>query len=143
MKKVLIIHGPNVNMLGVRETSIYGKETFQSVNEQLARKAHQLGLYLEVFQSNHEGEIIDSIQQAANDFDGIVINAGALAHYSYALRDAIASIKVPCIEVHTSNIYNREEFRANSVLSPVCAGQITGFGKYSYVLGLHAIREIM
>lgn len=143
MKKVLIIHGPNVNMLGVRETSIYGKESFQSINEQLANRAKQFGLHLEVFQTNHEGEIIDSIQQAASEFDGIIINAGALAHYSYAIRDAIASIKVPCIEVHTSNIFSREEFRRNSVLASVCAGQITGFGKYSYVLGLHAIKEII
>lgn len=143
MKRVIIVHGPNINLLGVRETAIYGKETFQSVNEQIVRAAQELNLSCAIFQSNHEGEIIDTIQQAGSEFDGIIINAGAYTHYSYAIRDAIASIKVPCIEVHCSNIYNREEFRKTSVIAPVCAGQISGFGKYSYLLALSALKELM
>lgn len=143
MKRVIVIHGPNINLLGVRETSIYGKESFSSVNEQIAHLAGKLNLQCEIYQSNHEGDIIDTIQQAANEFDGIVLNAGAYTHYSYAIRDAIASVKVPCIEVHCSNIYNREDFRQTSVIAPVCAGQISGFGKFSYFLGLHAIKEII
>lgn len=143
MKKVIIIHGPNINLLGVRETAIYGKESFSSVNEQIAKAAQELNIKCAIFQSNHEGEIIDTIQQASGEFDGIIINAGAYSHYSYAIRDAIASIKSPCIEVHCSNIYNREEFRKNSVIAPVCAGQISGFGKYSYLLALYAVKELM
>ncbi|EEG29070.1 3-dehydroquinate dehydratase, type II [[Clostridium] methylpentosum DSM 5476] len=143
MKRVIVIHGPNINLLGVRETSIYGKESFQSVNEQISHHAAELGLDCEIFQSNHEGELIDIIQQAGSEFDGIVINAGAYTHYSIAIRDAIASVKIPCIEVHCSNIHNREEFRRTSVIAPVCAGQIAGFGKYSYLLGLYAIKELI
>ena len=143
MKRVIIIHGPNINLLGVRETAIYGKESFSSVNEQIARVAQELNLICAIFQSNHEGEIVDTIQQAAGEFDGIIINAGAYSHYSYAIRDAIASVKTPCIEVHCSNVYNREEFRKNLVIAPVCAGQIAGFGKYSYLLALSAMKELI
>ena len=143
MKRVIIIHGPNINLLGVRETAIYGKESFSSVNEQIARVAQELNLKCAIFQSNHEGEIVDTIQQAAGEFDGIIINAGAYSHYSYAIRDAIASVKTPCIEVHCSNVYNREEFRKNLVIAPVCAGQIAGFGKYSYLLALSAMKDLI
>lgn len=142
-KRVIVIHGPNINMLGVRETAIYGKESFASINEQISRKAVELGLTCEIFQSNYEGQLIDTIQQASGEFDGIIINAGAYTHYSIAIRDAIASIHVPCIEVHCSNIHNREEFRNRSLIAPVCAGTIIGFGKYSYFLALHAIKELI
>lgn len=143
MKKIIVIHGPNINLIGVREPSIYGKEGFQRINEQIAHVADGLGLDCSIFQSNHEGEIIDAIQNAREDFDGIVLNAGAYTHYSYAIRDAIASLNIPCIEVHCSNIHNREEFRQKSVIASVCAGQIAGFGKYSYILGLYAVKELL
>lgn len=143
MKKIIVIHGPNINLIGVREPSIYGKESFQRINEQIAHEADSLGLDCSIFQSNHEGEIIDAIQNAREDFDGIVLNAGAYTHYSYSIRDAIAALNIPCIEVHCSNIHNREEFRQKSVIAPVCAGQIAGFGKYSYILGLYAVKELL
>lgn len=142
-KKIIVIHGPNINLLGVRETAIYGKETFSSINQQISREAANLRLNCEIFQSNHEGAIIDAIQQARDEFDGIILNAGAFSHYSIAIRDTIAAIHVPCIEVHCSNIYNRENFRNNSVIAPVCAGSIIGFGKYSYLLALSAIKELI
>ncbi|MDE5852960.1 MAG: type II 3-dehydroquinate dehydratase [Oscillospiraceae bacterium] len=142
-KKVLVIHGPNINLLGVRETSIYGKETLSSINEQITAHATQLGVECEIFQTNHEGEIIDAIQQAREEVDGIIINAGAYTHYSIAIRDAIAAIHIPCVEVHCSNIYNREDFRKTSVISPVCAGSIVGFGKYSYFLAILAIKDLI
>ena len=140
MKKVLIIHGPNINMLGERETGIYGKESLADINEQIFNWSEELKMDCEVYQTNHEGEIVDKIQSAKLNFDGIVINAGAYTHYSIAIRDAIAAIKVPTIEVHLSNIHNREEFRRNSVIAPVCAGQIAGFGKHSYRLALNGIK---
>lgn len=142
-KKILVIHGPNVNLLGIRETSIYGKESITSINQQIAEKANEIGLDCVVFQSNSEGNIIDAIQQAREEVDGIVINAGAYTHYSVAIRDAIAAIHIPCVEVHCSNIYNREEFRSKSVITPVCAGSIVGFGKYSYFLAVSAIKNLI
>ncbi|MBC5787730.1 type II 3-dehydroquinate dehydratase [Clostridium facile] len=142
-KKIIVIHGPNINLIGVRETGIYGKESFQSINEQISAKAAELGLDCSIYQSNHEGDLIDTIQQAREQFDGVIINAGAYTHYSYAIRDAIAAIKIPCVEVHCSNIHAREEFRHNSVIAPVCVGQIAGFGKYSYILALYAIKELI
>ncbi len=142
-KKILLIHGPNLNMLGERETGIYGKETFDSINQQILAHAEQLGIECEIFQSNCEGALIDKMQECRQKVDGIVINAGAYTHYSYAIRDAIASIKIPCIEVHCSNIYNREDFRKTSVIAPVCVGQISGFGKYSYMLALDAIVNLI
>lgn len=142
-KKVLVIHGPNINLLGDRETSVYGKETFESINKQIIQKAESLHLSCKVCHSNHEGEIITAIQKAKAEFDGIILNAGAYTHYSYAIRDAIAAIKIPCIEVHMSNIYNREEFRKTSVIAPVCAGHIAGFGKFSYFLALHGLAQIL
>ena len=142
-KRVLVLHGPNINMVGERETSIYGKETFDSINLQILDYATSLGLECQTFQSNSEGEIIDHIHAARQNFDGIVINAGAYTHYSYAIRDAIAAVKIPCIEVHFSNIHSREEFRSKAVIAPACVGQISGFGKYSYLLALQGIQNII
>lgn len=140
-KKILVIHGPNLNLLGEREPGVYGYENFESINESIVEAANAMGFDCEVFQSNHEGEIIDAIHDARLEFDGIIINAGAYTHYSYAIRDAIASVKTPVIEVHMSNIHARDEFRSKSVIAPVCKGQICGFGKISYILALEAFLE--
>lgn len=142
-KRVLVLHGPNIDLLGERETGIYGKETLESINGDILDKARELNIECEIFQSNHEGELIEHIHAARNHFDGIVINAGAYTHYSIAIRDAIAAVRVPTVEVHMSNIQAREEFRHKSVIAPVCVGQITGFGKYSYILALHGLRDMM
>jgi 3-dehydroquinate dehydratase-2 len=139
MKKVLVLHGPNLNMLGIREPGVYGAITLEAINENLFRLAKQVDLEIEVFQSNHEGELIDHIHQAFGVQDGIVINPGAFTHYSYAIRDALSSVSLPTIEVHLSNIHKRESFRQQSVTAPVVIGQIAGFGPYSYELGLLAI----
>ena len=143
MKKILALMGPNLNLVGVREKGIYGNETADSINLQIREYAQKHDFEVEIFQSNWEGALIDKIHEARNTFDGAVINAGALTHYSYALRDAIASVHIPFVEVHMSNIYTREEFRHHSVISPVCAGQIAGFGKASYFLGLQALKDLM
>lgn len=142
-KKVLVILGPNLNMVGVREKGVYGDETAESINLQIEETAKKLGYDCAIFQSNHEGEIVDKIHAAYGVYDGIVINAGALTHYSYALRDAIACVRIPFVETHMSNIYAREEFRHKSVISAVCAGQISGFGKNSYFLALAALKDLM
>lgn len=143
MKKILVILGPNLNMVGVREKGIYGEETAQSISEQIKPFANEQGFSVEIYQSNHEGDLIDKIHAARENFDGAVINAGALTHYSYALRDAIACVKIPFVEVHMSNIHAREEFRHTSVIAPVCAGQIAGFGKNSYFLAITALKDLM
>lgn len=143
MKKVLVILGPNLNMVGVREKGVYGTETAESINRQILEKAEKLQLSCDIFQSNHEGDIVDKIHETMGNYDGVVINAGALTHYSYALRDAIACVNIPFVEVHMSNIHKREEFRHKSVIAPVCAGQIAGFGKLVYFLGLEALKELM
>lgn len=143
MKKILVLLGPNLNMVGVREKGVYGDETAESIHQQIVEYAQKLGYACEVFQSNWEGALIDKIHAAKDVFDGAVINAGALTHYSYALRDAIACVRFPFVEVHMSNIYAREEFRHHSVLSPVCAGQIAGFGKCSYFLALSALKDLI
>lgn len=135
--------GPNLNMVGVREKGIYGEETAQSISEQIKSFAYEQGFSVEIYQSNHEGDLIDKIHAARGNFDGVVINAGALTHYSYALRDAIACVKIPFVEVHMSNIHAREEFRHTSVIAPVCAGQIAGFGKNSYFLAIMALKDLM
>ena len=142
-KRVLVLHGPNINMVGERETSIYGKESFEAINLQILDYATQLGLECETFQSNSEGELIDHIHAARHSFDGIVLNAGAYTHYSYALRDAIAEVRLPCVEVHMSNVHAREEFRHKSVIGPVCAGVIAGFGKHSYLRAVDAVKAII
>jgi 3-dehydroquinate dehydratase-2 len=141
MKKVLVIHGPNLNLIGRRETDIYGETSIEVINETIQAKAAALGLGLEIFQSNHEGDIVDKLQSA--DAGVIIINPGALTHYSIALRDAVAAISKPVIEVHLSNIYGREEFRRNSVIAPEAIGQISGFGAESYYLALAAAATIL
>ena len=143
MKKVLVILGPNLNMVGVREKGVYGTETAESINQQILEKAKSLDFECDIFQSNHEGDLIDKIHSALGVYDGVIINAGALTHYSYALRDAIASVNIPFVEVHMSNIHKREEFRHHSVIAPVCVGQIAGLGKLVYFLGLEALKELM
>lgn len=142
MKKILIIHGPNLNFLGIREKIVYGETSFEALNNLLIKKGMSMGFKVEVFQSNFEGAIIDCLQKAYFDnVDGIIINPGAFTHYSYALRDAISSINIPTVEVHISNIYKREDFRHKSVTAASCIGQISGFGINSYLLGLYALYE--
>ncbi|MCH5304150.1 MAG: type II 3-dehydroquinate dehydratase [Ruminococcus sp.] len=143
MKKVLVILGPNLNMVGIREKGVYGNETSDSINEQILSYAKENEFECEIYQSNHEGDLIDKIHSARDNFDAVIINAGALTHYSYALRDAIACIDVPFVEVHMSNIHSREEFRHISVIAPVCKGQIAGFGKFSYFLAFDALKEMI
>lgn len=143
MKKILVLLGPNLNMVGVREKGIYGSEDADSIEEQIKLYARSNGFDTDVFQSNHEGDLIDKIHASKDVYNGVVINAGALTHYSYALRDAIACIKIPFVEVHMSNIHAREEFRHKSVIAPVCAGQIAGFGKNSYFLAIEALKDLM
>ena len=143
MKKVLVLLGPNLNMVGIREKGIYGAETAQSINEQIIVYAADNGFEAEIFQSNHEGDLIDKIHSVKDNFDGVVINAGALTHYSYALRDAIACLDIPFVEVHMSNIHAREEFRHTSVIAPVCKGQICGFGKEGYKLAIIALKDMI
>lgn len=143
MKKILVLLGPNLNMVGVREKDIYGSEDADSIEEQIKSYARSNGFDADVFQSNHEGDLIDKIHASKDVYNGVVINAGALTHYSYALRDAIACIKIPFVEVHMSNIHAREEFRHKSVIAPVCAGQIAGFGKNSYFLAIEALKDLM
>ncbi len=143
MKKILVIHGPNLNLLGEREPGYYGKDSFESVNREIAEKAAALGFECEIYQSNHEGSIIDKLHAARLECAGVVMNAGAYTHYSYAIRDAIAAIRIPVVEVHMSNIHSRDEFRHISVIAPVCAGQIAGFGKNSYLLGIEALKGIL
>ena len=140
MKKVALIHGPNLNFLGIRNPEVYGGDSYQEINREILKEASKYDFDMEIFQSNHEGDIIDFIQACyKKKVDGIIINAGAFTHYSYAIRDAIESVSIPTIEVHLSNINSREAFRKESVLAPVCLGQICGFGKYSYILGIHGL----
>lgn len=139
MVKVLVLNGPNLNMLGVREKNIYGDISLEKINQTLEKKAKKAGLTIEFFQTNEEGKLVDKIQQANKKFDYIIINPGALTHYSIAVRDAIASVDVKAIEVHLSNIQAREEFRKESFIAPVCVGQIAGFGPNSYYMALDYI----
>ncbi len=143
MKKILVIHGPNLNLLGEREVDQYGTVTMDKINSDLTKLASELGVEIETFQSNVEGEIVNAIQKAKNSFSAVIINPGGYTHYSVAIRDAISAVKLPAVEVHLSNIYSREEFRQKSVIAPVCAGQITGFGADSYLLGLRAAAAIL
>lgn len=141
--RVFVINGPNLNLLGVREPGVYGNDSLESIETELEHEAKALGIEPDFYQSNHEGDIVDTLHRAMNEADGVILNAGALTHYSYALRDAIAAIKIPVIEVHMSNIHAREEFRHTSVIAPVCVGSIAGFGKNSYMLALKAISDII
>lgn len=136
--KLLFIFGPNLNLLGEREADFYGTMNYEQLTQRISKEAQKRGVSVEFFQSNHEGEIIDIIQQKRNTIDGIIINPGAYTHYSVAIRDALSAVKVPAIEVHMSNIYAREEFRHVSLTAPVCWGQISGLGWIGYILALDA-----
>lgn len=137
--KILIINGVNMNMLGLRETEKYGTMTLKDLEKELYAFSFEIGIDIETFQSNFEGEIVEKIHQTKDNFDGIVINAGAYTHTSVAIRDAISAVNIPTVEVHMTNIYKREEFRHHSYIAPVCIGQISGFGINSYKLGLKAV----
>lgn len=139
MGKILILNGPNLNLLGTREPEIYGSLTLADINERLRRRAEEAGLDIEFLQSNHEGVLVDAIQTARGTVDYIILNAAAFTHYSIAIRDAIAAVEVPVIEVHLSNIHQRETFRHTSVIAPVVLGQIAGLGAESYMAALEAI----
>lgn len=143
MKKILLIHGPNINLTGLREPGVYGTDTLAAINAEVVTKCERLGMECAVFQSSSEGALIDRIHAAREDCAAIIFNAGAYTHYSYALRDAISAVCLPCVEVHMSNVYKREEFRHHSVLAPVCAGVIAGFGKHSYLLAVDAVKAII
>ena len=144
MHKILVIHGPNLNLLGQREKQIYGKATLKEINALLERKAQDNHVIVEIFQSNHEGEIVDRIGKAKEDeIEAILINPAAYTHTSVAIRDAIAAVDLPAIEVHLSNIYSREDFRHTSLIAPVCYGQMCGFGVHSYILGLEAAIKLL
>jgi len=144
MSKIFVIHGPNLNLLGNREPEIYGENTLDEINDALNELGENNNVDLEIFQSNHEGEIVDAIGKVKEDgFEAIVINPAAYTHTSVAIRDAIAAVKIPTIEVHLSNIYGREEFRHTSLIAPVCTGQVSGFGVNSYLLGLHAAIDLL
>ena len=143
-KRILVLHGPNLNLLGTREPEIYGSLTLNEINENLRERAKELGVdEINFLQSNFEGELVEAIQKARGRYDFILLNAAALTHYSIALRDAIAAIPVPVIEIHLSNIYKREDFRCTSVIAPVVMGQICGFGVDSYIAALEiAVRKL-
>ena len=144
MKKILIIHGPNLNLLGKREEGIYGKSSLQDINDSLKKKAETLGIEVSFFQSNHEGEIVQKIQDAKDrGFAAILINPAAYTHTSVAIRDAVSAVDIPVVEAHLSNIYAREKFRHTSLIAPVAAGQIAGFGLNSYILGLEAVYNLI
>jgi 3-dehydroquinate dehydratase-2 len=142
-KKFLVINGPNLNMLGTRQPEIYGSMTLEQIHERLRERASQLGMSVECFQSNHEGVLIDFIQAHAEKSAGIIINAGAFTHYSIALRDALAAVHVPIIEVHLSNIYAREEFRHHSLIAAIARGHIVGLGWRGYLLALEALTDMV
>jgi 3-dehydroquinate dehydratase-2 len=137
--QIFVIHGPNLNLLGQREIDVYGTLTLELINNKIRAWAEKKSVEVQTFQSNYEGAIVDEIQKATQWADGIVMNPGAYTHYSYAIRDAVAAVKLPTVEVHLSNVHTREQFRHTSVIAPVCLGQITGFGYFSYILGLEAL----
>lgn len=136
---ILVLHGPNLNLLGTREPDIYGRLTLAEIDDRLRGWGEARGVEVRTFQSNHEGAIVDAIHEAAGWARGLVINAGAYSHTSYAIRDAIAAVRLPAVEVHLSNVHAREPFRRKSAIAPVCIGQVAGFGWYSYLLGLEGL----
>ncbi len=139
MKKILVIHGPNLQLLGTREVDVYGKVTIEDINADLKKCAKTHKVSLEIVQSNHEGEIVGLIGKAGAGYGGILINPAAYTHTSVAIRDAVSAVNIPTVEVHLSNIYAREEFRHTSLIAPVARGQVSGFGRMSYILGLEAL----
>src|SRR3989338_2344243 len=136
---LLVIHGPNLNLLGKREPHIYGKVSLDRINNLIERESEKMNVQVTIAQSNHEGELVDLIGNARNQYDGILINPAAYTHTSVALRDALSACGIPAVEVHLSNIYGREEFRRQSLTAPVCVGQVSGFGEQSYLLGLEGL----
>jgi 3-dehydroquinate dehydratase-2 len=144
MKKILVLHGANLNMLGMRRSDHYGSWTLEEINKALEDLGRELGVEVECFQTNTEGEMVEKIHRAyLEEYSALLINAGAWTHYSYAIRDALEILNIPIVEVHMSNIYAREEFRHTSVIAPVASGQISGFGIHSYLLGLRAAVELI
>ncbi len=142
-QKVLVIHGPNLNMLGKREPEIYGSDTLDDINNNLEMLGEKLGLPIETFQSNHEGAIVEKIQNALNHFCGVIINPAAYTHTSIAIRDALLLLEIPIIEIHLSNIYKREPFRHKSMVADIATGQISGFGVHGYLLALEAMAKLV
>lgn len=143
MAIVFVLHGPNLNLLGTRQPELYGSETLDKINQRLVEAGKKQGVEIQTYQSNSEGGLIDILHKAGNEADGVIINPGGYTHTSVAIRDAVAAIGIPAIEVHLSNVYAREKFRKSSMLSPVCAGKIVGFGWLSYQLALQAFVEIL
>ncbi len=141
-KKVLLLLGPNLNLVGIREKEIYGETAADAIEQSVIAYGKEIGIEVDVYQSNWEGAIIDKIHEARTKYDAVIINPGALTHYSYAIRDAIAGVSIPFIEVHMSNIHTREEFRHKSVTAPVCVGQIAGFGAKGYNMALDYIKTV-
>jgi len=141
--KILILHGANLNLLGTREPELYGRTTLAEIDAQLRARAAELGVEVETFQSNHEGELVEAIQRARGEVDAIVINPGGYTHTSVAIRDAVVAVGIPTVEVHLTNIHAREEFRGRSFIAPAAVGQICGFGPASYLLGLEAAKRIL
>jgi len=143
MIKVLVINGPNLNLLGKREAKIYGRKNLKDIISEMKKTCNKLGLKLEAFQSNSEGEIVSKIGNSIGKINAIILNPGAYTHTSVAIRDAISAVNIPTIEVHLSNIYKREEFRHKSMIAPVALGQISGFGWYGYILALYAVKNLI
>ena len=143
MLRILVLHGPNLNLLGTREPSVYGNTSLNEINMAIGQLARREGIHIEARQSNHEGELVMWIQEARNDFDGLVINPAAYTHTSVAIRDAIVAVGLPAVEVHLSNIHRRELFRRRSYIAPIALGQISGFGLTSYLLGIRAVIDYL
>jgi 3-dehydroquinate dehydratase-2 len=137
--KILVLHGPNLNLLGTREPAVYGNLTLEEINNAILKLGNEVGCEIFIVQSNSEGTLVDTIQSASGKFDGILINPAAYTHTSVAIRDALSAVAIPTVEVHLSNIHSREEFRTKSFVAPIAVGQICGFGVDSYILGLHAL----